>query len=335
MYNNNNLNQQFVGFQAAPNVNQFGQPITQGPIGINGAPMKLNATNPLGANRINEMLKNGKGAPNLQITEEDYDKAICTHRDTTGSSRVVQMGDGKVRCEICGAEFALTDSASIEDIKIATENMHNVMNTAKVMWLDVPDQVAVEMFQVLAVIDKVPQLYEIATSRLQKYQDVNPMMQNQYPVNGFNMLGQMIGPNMGFGGFGQPQQMMPQCDQFGNPINAGQMQTGMYNPAQQFAMNPTAMATVGGGLNYAQPNPQMTGYVTNQVTLPGGQMYGANGQQQYNNGMQQQQQFNGQQQYQNQGQQQVQQQQQAQQQQQKPATSDNKSDVSVSAQMHP
>ena len=324
MFNQFNQGNQFMGVQNP--VNQFGQPMVQGAIGVNGAPMKLNATNPLGANRINEMLKNGKGAPDIQITQADYDKAICTHRDVNGNSRVIDMGNGKVRCEICGAEFALTDSATIEDIKTATENIHNVLNTAKVMWLDVPDQVAINTFQILAVVDKIPQLYEIATSRLQKYQNVNPMMQNQYPVNGFNMLGQMVGPT-GFGApvmgmnYGQPMMQQPQggFDQYGNPINTAAMQTGFYNPAQQFAMNPTAMATVGAGLGNTQAQQQMTGYVTNPVSLPGVAVSG-------NVNM------NMPQQMQQQGQMQMQQQQQ---QQTQSASTDNKSDVSVSAQMHP
>ena len=38
----------------------------------------VNFTNPLGEKVIQELLKNGGGAPKLQITQEDMNQAICT-----------------------------------------------------------------------------------------------------------------------------------------------------------------------------------------------------------------------------------------------------------------
>jgi hypothetical protein len=182
-------------------------------------------TNPLGAQRIKEKLESGSGAPKLAITAEEVEQALCTHR-FNGQMMFYDINDGtgKVRCKICGEEFIPVDNADIKDVEEATQSLLNVLNTTKIAWLDVPDKVAQEYFQIIAIIKKVPKLYEIAMGNFSQYNNYQlPNMSGQ--VNGFNSLYQLLGPQMPMM---QQQMQQPmnnynygmQYDQFGNPINA-------------------------------------------------------------------------------------------------------------------
>lgn len=216
----------------------------------NTQPMKQpEYTNPLGAAKIKELLEKGNGGPKIAITDEDYIKAICTHR-ANGHVELVDMGDGKMRCKICGAEFTPVDDASLEDVKAATENLMNILHTAKVAWLDVPDKVATEFFQGLAVIERTPDLFKIAMSNFQQYNGHNIQNTNM-PINGFNIMNQILGPQIPYAQpyaqqpYGQP---MPygQVDPYGAPVYGG------YNPAAA-QMQATAPG-VSNGFGYNAPN---------------------------------------------------------------------------------
>lgn len=211
-------------------------------------------TNPLGSAKIKELLSKGNGGPKIALTEEDYWKAICTHR-YEGHLQLVDIGEGKMRCKICGAEFTPVDEATIDDVKAATENLMNILHTAKVAWLDVPDKVASEFFQAIAVIDKTPELFKIAMANYNLYNG-NSFQNTNTPVNGFGIMNQILGPQIPFNPYQQqqyqqPQQQYapyqqpvyqgPQVDPYGNNINynvaAQQMQTSAPGVTNGFGYN--------------------------------------------------------------------------------------------------
>lgn len=240
----------------------------------NQQPMKQpEYTNPLGAARIKELLEKGNGGPKIALTEDDYIKAVCTHR-YNGRLELVDMGDGKMRCKICGAEFTPVDEASLDDVKAATTNLMNILHTAKVAWLDVPDKVASEFFQALAVIEKTPDLFKIAMSNFQQYNGYNIQNTNM-PVNGFGIMNQILGPQVPYAApygqpqqpYGQPQQpyaqapYAPQIDPYGNPIYGG------FNPAAS-QMQATAPG-VSNGFGYNAPQAVDQGSIqTPQAAAP-------------------------------------------------------------------
>lgn len=230
-------------------------------------------TNPLGKNTIDQLLREGNGAPKLQITQEDLNQAICTHRlPDTGQLMTYQLPNGKQKCKICGAEFNLVEDASQEDVQQCTDNLHDILHTTKILWMDVPDKIAQDNFQILAVVDQAPLIFSIASDRFQKYVGVNPISQ-QNQVNGFAMLNNITGTGMPMYGnpmMQQPMYAAPQNYPYGQPMGFGNygMNAGMVNqpmmgmqpmnpgmtPMQQ-TMVQDAPGLVNNGFGYVQQQP--------------------------------------------------------------------------------
>lgn len=243
-----------------------------------GQPIQMpKGTNPLGEATIKKLLAEGNGSPKLAVTQDDVNQAICTHR-YNGVTMAYPIDGGKVKCKICGAEFNIVDNASQEDIEKCAENLHDVMHTAKLMWYDVPEQTATELFQTLAVVDKVPDMFKIASNNFRKYGTNNVAYQSG-PVGGFNMLNRIIGPTMpGYNyynqqpmmygqqpmNYAQPYPMAPQVDPATNMMvqqpmmNYGQpyqMAPVAYQNPQQAAMTANAPGMVNNGFGtYTDPN---------------------------------------------------------------------------------
>lgn len=198
-----------------------------------GMQQPVHFTNPLGQTKINENLKNGKGLPSLNITQEDYEQAICTHRNPASNEIMaypLNDGSGKHKCKICGAEFHLIDDPNPEDVKIAAENMWDIGQTAKLMWLDGADNSIKQAFQILALIPKYPALYQIASNTLQRYNGGMSMtsMGTTHPMA---LMNQIFGGPINGIGFGMPQQ----------PMNMGMMNPMQPMQPQQMGVNPMNM----------------------------------------------------------------------------------------------
>lgn len=207
-------------------------------------PAQVNFTNPLGQQKIQALLKSGAGAPKVQITEENMNQAICTHRDGN-QFMLEEIPNGKHKCKICGAEFHLfgADELSHQDVENAQENLWDILQSAKTMWVDSPDQVTRETFQILAVIPKTTALFDIATNRLNKVVGVNPMQQNP-SQNSFALLNNITSGAsaypMGMPGMGymqQPAYPAPQAYPYATQQPMGYqmpaMQPGQMTPMQQ------------------------------------------------------------------------------------------------------
>lgn len=313
MYNNTN----YTYFNGAP-IN--GMPQQQQMMGVNpwmaggmvyGQQQPIHFTNPLGQQKINENLKNGKGLPNLGITQEDYDMAVCTHRNPATNqieAHPMNDGSGKVKCRICGAEFHVIENADMADIKTAADNLWDIGQTAKMMWLDGADNTIKQAFQILALIPKYPALYSIAVNTLQRYNGGSLSTQNTGNVNPMGLLNQIFGgPMNGMGmatgyqqpmgpmgnGMAQPMQMQGMMPQTGQPMTydpstmnpaASQMLAGapgmasngfgFTNPAgmpqQQYQMNldPNAQLNQQQMVNNAQPSPAPAPSTTQQKPAP-------------------------------------------------------------------
>jgi hypothetical protein len=247
-----------------------------GPVMNYGQPVQMpKGTNPLGEATIKKLLAEGNGSPKLAVTQDDVNQAICTHR-YNGATMAYPIDGGKVKCKICGAEFHIVDNASQEDIEKCAENLHDVMHTAKLMWYDVPEQTATELFQTLAVVDKVPDMFKIASNNFRKY-GTNQVAYQSGPVGGFNMLNRIIGPSMpAYGYYNQqpmgqpmyPQQpvygqqpydpatgMMVQQPMYGQPMAPAYPQQAPYQTPQQAAMTANAPGMVNNGFGtYTDPN---------------------------------------------------------------------------------
>lgn len=192
----------------------------------------------------------------IAITEEEKLRGICNHRmpDGTRDALVEDPMTGNMRCTICNYEFKPVDpSVSIDDIKKSTQVIKDILQTIKLLYIDLPPEAARDYFQIIPLIDKIPALFEFAAKNFNKH-EINTWNMGRQPgtINMYNNLMNLFGggqmmqqPNMnqpvgmpsypqGFGmpQMGQPQPMMGQpmmSNGFGMP-GASQMAAPGYMP---------------------------------------------------------------------------------------------------------
>lgn len=201
----------------------------------------------------------------LGLTEIEMLRGICNHRTQDGTQdTLVQGPDGKVRCTVCGYEFMPVDSqTSKEDIEEATQLMVDFLQTIKLLYIDMPVQTQREYFQIIPLIEKVPQLFELAVKNFSKHENYGNWGfrgQNMSAMNLFSMLsGALSDPNvgtMGAPGMGMPMGGVP----YGNPAMGM-----MGNPAMGAPMS-NGFGFMGQGAPAGAPqgyNPQTNGWQYN------------------------------------------------------------------------
>jgi len=197
-------------------------------------------TQPLTVEQI-KLLRNQTPAFTLDVSEEDMLRSRCTHKTLDGKFATVLNNDaeGTVTCSICGAKFSLMEVAK-ESAEEAVRIIVDLLQSIKTYYVDMPDSVAIQFFQMIPFIEKIPKLYEIALNNFNKYDGAG--MGNQSPnMYGFNMLGAITSPMayqgfgsqpmMGGGGYPMQQPMM----NGGYPMQPGQPM-GMGNPFGGYQM---------------------------------------------------------------------------------------------------
>ena len=205
-------------------------------------PQKI--SNLLTEEEIRELQKNDNKFT-LGLTNLEAMKSACTHRQVNGlqDSLSYDSNTGIARCAICGYEFMPLDyRTNYEEIKAMCDNLQNVLQTIKLLWPDIPAN-AREFFQIIALIDKIPQLFEFAAKNFNKNEfDLwNQSYSSMAGMNLLNNLGNILGAQqMAFGG-PQPQPQMGYAPGF-----APQPNPTMYNP--QAAGAPVGAVAPGAGM---------------------------------------------------------------------------------------
>ena len=192
-------------------------------------------TNPL---TKEEMATLKQKAPQFTLAVDQISalKAICTHRDQNGDT-LIQNPDGTATCSICGTTIRPVN-ASVEDVTQIFQSAVDCLETMKIMYLDIPNDVTKGYFQMIPFLEKAPQLYKIALDHYSKYGNTS-VMSRDYNANGnaFALYSALMNPGMAMG-MGMPQQQMP----YGQP--------GM---APQAAPNPVPDVTMGAAANGVNP----------------------------------------------------------------------------------
>ena len=176
----------------------------------------------------------------LNLTTRETMQAACNHRlpDGTSDSLVFDPTTGTARCTICGYEFSpIDENTSIEEINDDVKRITNILQTIKLMYIDLPADASRSFFQIIPLIEKVPKLFEFAAKNFNKH-EFNSWQYNNGSVGAMTMLNNIQAMfNPGFGGFGQPMYGQPVQQPMMNP-----MQQPMYGqPVQpQPMMNPQA-----------------------------------------------------------------------------------------------
>ena len=197
-----------------------------------------------------KMLQQNRSQFSLGLTEKETLQAGCNHRlpDGSGDSLTFDPDTGIARCTICGYEFRPVEpDATFETIKDSADRIVDILQTIKIMYTDLPRDAAREYFQIIPLIEKVPELFQFAAKTFAKH-SYNAWNYNNSNMNGVQMFNQL---NNLFGGGGFGYQPQPNFQQpMGGPapfMNAPQQPMGMGNPF---------------GYPGAQPGyqPQMAGY---------------------------------------------------------------------------
>ena len=183
------------------------------------------------------ILQKGISQFKLSVTDEEMARGQCNHYDQNGVSALVPDGDGSggYTCSICGTHFT-SRNFTPEEVKATTEELLDILNTIKIMYLSMDPNAALEYFQIYPFIEKIPQLYNIALQDFKKYEGVGDFVQSNN-MNPFNMFAAMSNPGFGYGMNMQPQQQMYGQQGYQQPMGFQQ-----YNPQQMNA-------------GYAQQNP--------------------------------------------------------------------------------
>lgn len=182
----------------------------------------------------------------LQITETEKMRGICNHRNANGIGDAIieDPATGECTCQICQYKFMPIDpSTSVESIKDSVANVVDIIQTIKLIYIDMPQEAAREYYQLIPLLEKLPTLFDYACKDYAKHENVNMYGYNGNRNMGALQLFQMLAGNMA-NGYQQPQ---------GQPMMNPQMQPqqGMPNPAFQS----NGFGYVGNGYQ-----PQMKGF---------------------------------------------------------------------------
>lgn len=194
----------------------------------------------------------------LMVSEEDKLRAACNHRRADGlGDALIEEDDGICRCEICGYRFQPVDGNSMteKDIQDSVNLVTDILQTIKMIYIDLDPTVIREYYQILPMLNKIPELFKLAVQDYARHEKYNPLFANSSRnmntaqmfaaltgfFNGANNVyqapqyQQQYAPNQGYFGFQQAPYQGP-SNGFGYVgASAYQPQTAgfQYNPNQQ------------------------------------------------------------------------------------------------------
>lgn len=222
-----------------------------------GRPNLPNPTNPLSKDEM-ALLRQKAPQFSLNVSQVDNLRAICTHRDDKGET-LMKNSDGSVTCTICGATF-MPIKTDVETVTSIFKSVIDCLETMKIMYMDIPNEVAKQYFQMIPFLEKGPQLYKIALEHFEKYNNSSVMNSNfNNGGNAMAIYSALMNPGMMMG-MGMPMQ------QYGQPM----MQQGMnMNMQNQPVQDVTANTVNGNPFDVASPTMDASKTVTDnkQYTL--------------------------------------------------------------------
>ena len=257
-----------------PYVNN-GYPTYAGPqygVGINQIP-KARYTQPLTPEQINQLRSRG-GAFKIEVTEEDLLRAACTHKENGHPTLVVEgqnpdTGNDILHCTICGETFEMVDYNRAE-VEKAVKLIEDLLQTSKALYLDIPEQLATQYYQMIPLLKMFPELYERAQKNFSMYENALGYQPNNVVAgtNGFAMMNSMLSnPYAAAGGYNmyaqQPMgypQPMPQQQMMQQPMGYAQPQPVVMPYAQPMG-NPYGNPFMTGAPQQVAPQAPTAGVV--------------------------------------------------------------------------
>lgn len=209
----------------------------------------------------------------LNITEVEALRAKCNHRwNNGGSDAIVDGPDGTCHCQICGYTFEpISNTESKESLQERCKGVTDALQTIKMLYFDMPENIASEYFKIIPLIDKIPELFEHAAQNYMKYDSAGAYGYNNHNMSTMQAFNQLVGllhqpmaqpmnnpgmmpqqPMMGQPGMMNPG-MMPQQPMMGQPMNP-QYTNGFVGQPQPYAPQTVSYQFQPG----AQPAPETT-----------------------------------------------------------------------------
>lgn len=196
-----------------------------------GAPRpQARNTQPLTPEQI-QKLRQDSNAFDMKVEQEDLWRAACTHKEKNGASTLVQNNDGTWTCTICHETFSMCDCDENE-IAEAVNKIISMLQTSKTVYLDAPEELIRQYYQMIPLLKKFPTLWKRAIQNFSMYEGtmggVNPMGP---AYSGFTAMQNLLtNPYAGYNNYAQPQygyapapqmNMAPQMDPMNNPMAYG------------------------------------------------------------------------------------------------------------------
>ena len=264
----------------------------QAPYGIGAAGMNPMGQQPnnyripstLTAEQI-KMLRNQGATFSLGLTQEEMLRAICNHRSEDGLSDTLVFDpvNGTAKCTICGYEFRpIEPDVDYESLKEDVKRVEDIIQTTKLMYIDLPQEAARDFYPILGLLEKVPQLVEFAAKNMAKHDNYN-YMYNDRNMGAAAMFANLtnIFSNMsmnyqqpqqpGYGyyqqpaGFPQQAYPQPQVNPFG--YTGAPAQTYAPGTPANFAYAPAAPAPQAAPAPAAPVAPAADATVTQTITV--------------------------------------------------------------------
>ena len=223
----------------------------------NGNIPKVKVENNLTAEEIQRLTKQ-QAEFTLALSEESILRGRCNHFWTDGSDATEVIGDNKLHCKICNAEFyALTPDTDPASIKEQVDATLSILQSIKYMYITMPKPVAAQFWTIIPLLEKVPDLFKLAATEFTRIIGANTRSYNGGVQNSYDMYRSVVGAlggnmnamnMMGMGGmdmsYGQPGAANPFAGNV-NGMNAG----GYAANTTNFQFNNGMM----GGATTAQP----------------------------------------------------------------------------------
>lgn len=216
---------------------------------------------PLTAEQM-QLLASKGGAFSTRVSQVDLYRSYCTHKKD-GNIVLNNNGDGTFTCPICQETFAEVDLDQAH-VKEVTREMINILQMIKTCYMDIPEQTAVEYFPIIPLLEKTPELAEIAMRNFSQYEQ-GTMVQAASNPYGFGALNSLMGAPMAYPGMTQQPMYQPQPQ-----FQYAQPQQPMYAPQPQFAQMAPPQVQV---TPQFMPNNEFGAYVNAPTVSPMAMQY--------------------------------------------------------------
>ena len=213
---------------------------------------------------INELAKKTNRF-NIALTKEERLRGQCNHQKADGTGdTLVENNDGTSTCQICGYTFKPLDAyhTTRESLLESVADIIDILQTIKLLYFDMDSTAGREYFQIIPLIEKIPDLFDLAVKDYSKHENYNPYSYNTHNLGAFQMFNMLVGAMNSGAGYQQQPVYNNQQPQFNNGYMPNwtmgnpnpQMGPGMYGPSNGFGY-------AGAGMNMGPGyQAQTTGY---------------------------------------------------------------------------